>query len=656
MINQNLLSAKPALYYTNSVEKGVTLLEENKKKIDDLQKALDYAEAIVTTIPTPLIILYPALYVKTANKAFYKTFDLSVEETEGKLIYELANGQWDVPLLKKLLEDILPKKNVLTNFEVNHSFRGMGNKIMLLNARILFINKDYEPMILLSIEDITEERSIEKAVEKERKTVLQNIPSGLLTLDKEWRFIYCNKRTEFILGKKLEDIEGRNIWKILPDLVNSTFDKNCCKALKSGKPAVFEQFFSNLNSWFQVLAFSSADGLSIYLDDITKHKKAKEIVEAERKKMFNLLMNAPAVICVFSGPEHRFILANNPYMQMVGTKRNLIGLPIKTALPELKDQGVYETLDEVYKTGKPFIGKEMHIKLYSSSTKKKEAKVLSVVFEPYSDTDGKVEGIISYASDITTLVTKRNDIEELLKQKDEFIGVASHELKTPVTSIKGYTQILQMRFAKEGNTKAVDLLARMDAQINKLNNLVSDLLDVTKIERGKLQYHEAFFDFNELVMEVVEEMQQISQRHAIILKLGLTTNIYGDKDRIGQVITNFISNAIKYSPENGEIIITTLQEKNAISLSVQDFGIGIPAQKQDKLFSRFYRVSGTKEDTFPGMGLGLFISSEIIKRHKGSVTVKSAAGKGSTFYFTIPVRNMLLKGKINKSLRETTNQ
>lgn len=223
------------------------------------------------------------------------------------------------------------------------------------------------------------------------------------------------------------------------------------------------------------------------------------------------------------------------------------------------------------------------------------------------------------------------------RQKDDFIGVASHELKTPVTSIKGYTQILQMRFSQEGNTKAVDLLARMDGQINKLTHLITDLLDATKIEGGKLQYHEAFFDFNEMVTESVVEMQQISPQQNITTNLASSLKIYGDRDRIGQVVTNFLSNAIKYSPGKNEILLTTARSGTTIRLCVQDFGIGIPKDKQERVFDRFYRVSGNQEDTFPGMGLGLFISAEIIKRHNGKITVKSTRGKGSTFCFILPV-------------------
>ncbi len=227
--------------------------------------------------------------------------------------------------------------------------------------------------------------------------------------------------------------------------------------------------------------------------------------------------------------------------------------------------------------------------------------------------------------------------KKLEKQKDEFIGVASHELKTPVTSIKSFGQVLRMKFAKEGNYQAAELLGKMDIQINRLTSLISDLLDVTKIEAGKIQFNERYFTFDVLVDELIEELQRTTQKHRLIKKGKTEQIVFGDRERIGQVITNFIVNAIKYSPKSGQIIITSLVQKNKIMLSVQDFGIGIPREKQGKVFERFFRVSGPGKETYPGLGLGLYISSEIIKRSQGKIWVESTEGKGSTFCFMIPL-------------------
>ncbi|HEY0174773.1 MAG TPA: ATP-binding protein, partial [Pedobacter sp.] len=230
-----------------------------------------------------------------------------------------------------------------------------------------------------------------------------------------------------------------------------------------------------------------------------------------------------------------------------------------------------------------------------------------------------------------------SDHKELERQKDNFLGVASHELKTPVTSIKAYAQVLEMMFRREGDTKNAEMLAKMDNQINRLNNLIGDLLEVTKINTGRLQFNHVPFNFNEMVEEVTEDVQRTALKHEIQKQLHFNREIIGDRERICQVITNLLTNAIKYSPDADRIIIYTEDHGNEVQLCVQDFGIGIRKDQQDRVFEQFYRVSGTREHTFPGLGLGLYISSEIVKHLNGRIWVDSTEGKGSTFCFAIPV-------------------
>lgn len=228
--------------------------------------------------------------------------------------------------------------------------------------------------------------------------------------------------------------------------------------------------------------------------------------------------------------------------------------------------------------------------------------------------------------------------KQLEKQKDEFIGIASHELKTPVTSIKAYGQVLEKMFRKRGDVRTAEYIGKMDVQISKLSSLIADLLDVTKIQSGRIQFNTGYFDMNELVNETIDDLQLTTSKHKLIKKLDATTSFYGDRDRIGQVISNLISNAIKYSPHAADIYITSKVDSEYISLCVQDFGVGIPDDKKDKVFEQFYRVSGDEEITFPGLGLGLYISSEIIRRQGGKIWVESTVGKGSTFCFRLPLK------------------
>lgn len=251
----------------------------------------------------------------------------------------------------------------------------------------------------------------------------------------------------------------------------------------------------------------------------------------------------------------------------------------------------------------------------------------------------KDKGYIGSLTDITEQEAAQEAIELLMQRKDEFISMASHELKTPVTSLKAFTQILQMTLEEEGNTEASNMLIKMDKQINKLTGLITDLLDASRANAGQLNFQNEDFDFNELVKEISDEMQRTTATHRIELNLAHTKIINGDKNRLGQVVTNLVANAIKYSPDANRIIITTACSNENIKCCIQDFGIGIPVSEQPKLFTRFFRVTDDKASTYPGLGLGLYISNEIIKRHLGTINFVSQEDKGSTFCFSLPLKN-----------------
>lgn len=249
--------------------------------------------------------------------------------------------------------------------------------------------------------------------------------------------------------------------------------------------------------------------------------------------------------------------------------------------------------------------------------------------KPQYRTNGSFSGYIGTCIDITEQKNQQ-------RQKDDFIGIASHELKTPVTSIKAYTQVLERMLQKKGALKEAEMIKRMDMQLNRLTSLIGDLLDVTKINSGRLQFNDQEFDFNSLVKELTEDLQRTTQKHKLIENLLPTTIVFGDRERIGQVITNLVTNAIKYSPNAEKIVVHSYLKDGEITFCVEDFGIGIPKDKVNKVFEQFYRVSGDKQHTFPGLGLGLYISSEIIKRVGGNIWVTSVEGQGSSFCFTLP--------------------
>ena len=228
--------------------------------------------------------------------------------------------------------------------------------------------------------------------------------------------------------------------------------------------------------------------------------------------------------------------------------------------------------------------------------------------------------------------------QEAIMVRDEFISVASHELKTPVTSVKMFTQVLKKHSEQIGDSKAVSHLTKMDKQINKLTELIYDLLNVSKIQAGKMEFKKNEYDFDEAVSEIVEVLQPTAEKHKLILKGQTGKKVFADEERIGQVINNLISNAVKYSPRADKIVVNLSSTKDGVRVDVQDFGIGMDKSHLSKIFERFYRVYDNTDKTFPGLGIGLYICSEIIKRHKGKFWVDSNIGKGSTFSFSIPFK------------------
>lgn len=496
-------------------------------------------------------------------------------------------------------------------------------------------------------------------------------------------------------------------------------------------------------------------GWAWYFRDITEVKKMAEVLKESEKNLLNVIHQAPVAMFILKGPDYVLEIANEQVFELWGKRSDdVLNKPIFEGIPEAKGQGFEEILNIVYYTGETY--KAYSVPFTLSRNGKLETLFLDFVYEAFRESDGRISGIISVATDVTQQVSSRKKIEEaeartrlaidsaklgtyeinfitnelktserfnaiwgetqsisqaefaayihpedkfirqkahqesvitgtifyevriiwrdgsvhwikvngkvlnddngtanyLLgvieditekkntqQQKDNFIAMASHELKTPVTSIKAYGQILEQMLLRKGDIKEAAMMNKMDLQVDRLNHLITDLLNITKINSGRLEYNKSSFDFCKLVTDTAEELQRTTIKHTLIVNCPKSVNVVADKERIGQVITNFISNAIKYSPNSPAINITVKVGANEVTCCVQDFGIGINEESQGKVFEQFYRGNTEKHHTFQGLGLGLYISAEIIKRVGGKIWVKSAEGKGSEFYFALPINN-----------------
>jgi PAS domain S-box-containing protein len=491
------------------------------------------------------------------------------------------------------------------------------------------------------------------------------------------------------------------------------------------------------------------------LEDVERARRKIELAQAEtiieRDRLKRFFMQAPAGICILEGPDFVFDLINPLYQQLF-PGRGLLGKPLLDALPELKDQVIWNILQEVYHTGKTFEGNELLVPLARTTDGPVEDRYFNFIYQARKDKNGAVDGIMVFVIEVTEIVMTKHliekseerfkfilnaipqqvwtakpdgavdyvnqvvrddfgirggeivekgwqtfvhpdDLTDVLKKwfrsletgeeyavelrllfkdghyrwhlsraipfvdngqikswlgtntnieiqksneqkKDEFLSIASHELKTPLTSIKAFNQIM----ARTGDPeKQMNFIKKSTAHISRLERLIDDLLDVTKINAGKMNYTMGQFNFGQMLIESIESLQY-SASHEIILESIVDVTFTGDHYRLEQVMNNFLTNAIKYSPPGTKILVNSKVEQGNILVSVQDFGIGIEPQNLDKLFDRYYRVDNTGM-RFDGLGLGLFISAEILKRHRGDFWIESEPDQGSTFYFRLPLQD-----------------
>jgi PAS domain S-box-containing protein len=242
--------------------------------------------------------------------------------------------------------------------------------------------------------------------------------------------------------------------------------------------------------------------------------------------------------------------------------------------------------------------------------------------------DKNINGIVVNLHDIT----ESKKIEE---RKDEFISIAGHELKTPITSLKAYLQLLNLGIDRMSIEKKKDLVVKMEGQINRLERLVSDLYDTARIGEGKFSLKKEKFLLVQLVSEVVEDSERNYPSHKITISSKFRGYVFADKMRIEQVLTNLISNSVKFSPDANKIKINIWHGKKDIYISVIDYGIGITKENISRLTEKYFQAE-IKYKKESGLGLGLYITYNIIKQHGGTFTIKSSLGKSTIITFTIP--------------------
>lgn len=265
----------------------------------------------------------------------------------------------------------------------------------------------------------------------------------------------------------------------------------------------------------------------------------------------------------------------------------------------------------------------------------------NVVLTPRSDEDILGKSIKKMKKDLREYAEEKDKVQretmELVHQRDDFFNITSHELKTPITSLKAYAQLLLLEAASHLDSPQYIMLTKMEIQVNKLIHLINNLLDTSKLQGNQLAFSMENIKLNMLVQQVIKQFHEQNKGYKIVFQKNVNGTVSGDRVRLKQVIENLLDNAIKYSPDSREAIVRLEKTVSTLRFSIKDFGVGLKPQEGSKVFGKFYRVTDEYMHTFPGVGLGLYIANEIIKKHGGKMWVESEPNKGSTFYFELPL-------------------
>ncbi len=499
-----------------------------------------------------------------------------------------------------------------------------------------------------------------KSADQTYRVFIEKMNEGAVTINREGFILYSNSRFANMVNMPLEKVIGLAFKFFIPetlgerfnDLVSKGWDSDCKEEIELLNQQ--QQIVPCLLSC-TTLELDEGIALSLILTDLSILK------ETERQlKIKNLQLAASHVATeklnneledtvkartneLFLSREHFKYLANNiPQMTWTNLPNGEVDYYNQQwytytglSFNETKEWGWQNVLhpDDLEITTDRYFAALNSGEIFEVENRYKRA---DGVYRwhlnralPLRDEKGEIVFWVGTATDI-------EDQKKEMEKRDEFIGIASHELRTPLTSLKGYLQLITSYKNEDVPGKVTQYAEKANKALNKLQSLINDLLDVSKIQAGRLEYAFEPVNISDLVKICIENAEHIYPENTFVNEDGTEFFVNGNSERLEQVIMNLISNAVKYSQENKKVIIKTARLNNKVRISVIDFGIGLSEDQKEKIFERFYRVEDKKFMT-SGLGMGLYISAEIIRNHNGNIGVVGELGKGSTFYFDLPL-------------------
>jgi PAS domain S-box-containing protein len=645
---------------------------KQKPLVEDIET---YAQDIVDTVREPLLMLDTTLRVRSANRAFYQTFHVTPEETENRLIYELGNGQWDIPDLRTLLEDVVPKSSVFNDFELEQIFPIIGRRVMLLNARKLRAGSHAE-LLVLAMEDVTARKQAEEALVEAgalQSAIFNSANFSSIATDEKGVIQIFNVGAERMLGYAAAEVMNR----ITPaDISDPQEVITRAKALST-------ELATNITPGFEALVFKASRGIEdIY--ELTYIRKdgsrvpaivsvtalrdaqggiigylligtdntARIQVEAERmlldqrvrdQQFYTRSLIESNIDAIIATDPRGIITDVNKQMEALTgcTRDELIGAPFKGYFtdPERAEAAIKVVLGESKLTD------------YELTARARDGKetVVSYNATTFYDRDRKLQGVFAAARDVTERKRVEEEVakakeaaESANKTKSMFLANMSHELRTPLNAILGYSEMLHEEAVERQLDAFGNDLDKINAAGKQLLALINDILDLSKIEAGKMDLFLETFDVAKMIDDVAATIKPMVEKNGNTLHVDYSSDLgamLADQAKVRQALFNLLSNAVKFTHE-GDIAVGACRRpmdgREWISFRVSDTGIGLSPEQIVKLFQDFTQADASTTRKFGGTGLGLALTRRFCQMMGGDVTVHSVLGEGSVFTIQLP--------------------
>jgi signal transduction histidine kinase len=546
----------------------------------DLVGARVFYESIAATVRESLILLDRDMKVVWASRSFYGTFKVAPEATVGYSLFELGNRQWDIPTLKRLLEEILPKENTVEAYKVSHDFPDIGPRTMLLNARMLYRPGVGPKSIFLAIEDVTERTRLE-----------------------QWRRLL--EEAGQALGAEPFDFETR-IQKILEIAVEHLAE--WCVFDIAQKGALRRCVIRHAD---QEISRQAAEAVSLRVS-LPEGTAAADVLRTGQARHYPVL---DAESLAFVGGDESHIR----FLREIGAKTALL-LPMRT---RGKTLGVLTLVSGCGR--QPLMVAELRV-----AQDLADRAALSL------DNAELVGDLMTLNDSLEIRVRHRTEeLEEAIKELENFTYSIAHDLRAPLRGMAGFADLLIAEQAPKLDPEGQEFLGRIKESASRMDRLICDLLTYSRLARSDIDLDTV--DLEALLDGILEEMaQELRARKADVDVRRPLPAVRGNRVTLSQALTNLVSNAVKFVAPGVEPRVTVRAEpkEKSVRLWVEDNGIGIPCEHHDRIFGVFQRLQ--QEESFPGTGIGLAIVKRATERMGGAVGVESEPGKGSRFWIELP--------------------